>query len=221
MTTEQERIYNREYMRKYRKLPYVKEKMKIFYKNWATKNKEKIRRQNKQYQITNKVKLKEQKRKHRMKPEIKKQRLEYNQKYYAKPEIKKHNREYFRKYNSSIERKLSLHHYMLIARNLKKYNLKKPCSTKFLIDYLIQELKEHLEKQFSPEMNWKNYGEYWEIDHKIPRCWFHYKSTKDKAFKRCWSLENLQPLKKEINHSKLHYYADITPFHFRFLEEKN
>lgn len=32
----------------------------------------------------------------------------------------------------------------------------------------IDTWKLHLEKQFTPEMNWDNYGEYWEIDHIYP-----------------------------------------------------
>ena len=39
------------------------------------------------------------------------------------------------------------------------------------IDYLgctIQEYKAYLEPMFTPEMNWENYGSYWEIDHIYP-----------------------------------------------------
>lgn len=51
------------------------------------------------------------------------------------------------------------------------------------IDYLgctIQEYKEYLEPMFAPEMNWNNYGTYWEIDHKHPLAKggsFHYTNT--------------------------------------------
>jgi hypothetical protein len=194
--------------------------------SWIRKPKNRLRKKirRKKYNAIPEVRRhnQEQKRKHRMKPEIKKQRKEYNQKYYSQPEIKKRNRKYFREYfASSIERKLSHQCTVLIARTLKKHNLKKTSSTKFLIDYTIQELKEHLEKQFIPKMNWENYGKYWEIDHKIPRIWFHFKSIKDKAFKICWSLENLQPLKKETNRSKQDNYAHITPYHFGFLGKRN
>jgi hypothetical protein len=236
---EKKRKKHKEYMRKWLRKPKNKNKKRIWDKKYRKKNKEilyekrrlwgkkpesKIKRKGwakKFYSNSeNKRHYVEQRRKHRMKPEIKKQRKEYNQKYYAKSNIKERNNAYFRKYfNSSIERKLSHQCTVLIARTLKKHNLKKTSSTKLLIDYTIQELKKHLEKQFTPKMNWKNYGKYWEIDHKIPRIWFHFKSTKDKSFKICWSLENLQPLKKETNHSKQDNYADITPYHFKFLEE--
>jgi len=51
------------------------------------------------------------------------------------------------------------------------------------IDYLgctIQEYKEYLEPLFTPEMNWENYGTYWEIDHIHPLAKggsFHYTNT--------------------------------------------
>lgn len=51
------------------------------------------------------------------------------------------------------------------------------------IEYIgctIQEYKLYLEKQFTPEMNWDNYGSYWEIDHIHPLAKggsFHYTNT--------------------------------------------
>ena len=71
-----------------------------------------------------------------------------------------------------------------------------------LTKYSANQLKTHLEKQFSPEMSWDNYGSYWEIDHKIPKSLFHYSSYDDEQFKECWSLNNLQPLPKTINRRK-------------------
>ena len=64
---------------------------------------------------------------------------------------------------------------------------------KQLTGYTIEELKNHLAKKFKPGMNWDNY-EKWHIDHIIPISKFKYESIKDKAFKECWALKNLQPL---------------------------
>lgn len=71
-----------------------------------------------------------------------------------------------------------------------------------LVGYNIQELKEHLESQFTSEMSWNNMGEYWEIDHIIPLNLFHYDTEQDEQFKTCWSLANLRPLEKIANKSR-------------------
>jgi len=50
-----------------------------------------------------------------------------------------------------------------------------------------------LESKFKNGMSWKNYGK-WHIDHAIPDIRFRYKSPEDEEFKKCWALNNLQPL---------------------------
>jgi len=42
-------------------------------------------------------------------------------------------------------------------------------------------------------MTWDNYGK-WHIDHVIPTSVFNFEKPEDDDFKRCWSLQNLQPL---------------------------
>ena len=63
-----------------------------------------------------------------------------------------------------------------------------------LVGYNTIELMKHLESKFDKNMNWGNHGSYWHIDHIKPKSLFHYTSPKEKEFKRCWSLGNLQPL---------------------------
>ena len=62
-----------------------------------------------------------------------------------------------------------------------------------LVGYGIDDLKEHLEKQFKDGMSWENYGE-WAIDHIIPKSAFNFEKPEDEDFKRCWNLKNLQPM---------------------------
>ena len=62
-----------------------------------------------------------------------------------------------------------------------------------LVGYTVSELKNHLEKKFKKGMTWENYGQ-WHIDHKIPMSVFNYQRPEDIDFKKCWALENLQPL---------------------------
>lgn len=71
-----------------------------------------------------------------------------------------------------------------------------------LVGFTAEKLKKHLEKQFKPEMNWKNYGSYWHIDHKIPIAVFNFSNPDDLDFKLCWSLKNLHPLEAKKNISK-------------------
>lgn len=78
-----------------------------------------------------------------------------------------------------------------------------------LVDFTVDQLREHLEKKFKPGMAWSNYGE-WHIDHKIPVAVFNFGTPEDLDFKRCWALKNLQPMWAKDNmkkHSKL-----IKPF---------
>lgn len=72
-----------------------------------------------------------------------------------------------------------------------------------LVDFTLDELKEHLEKQFKEGMSWDNYGRYgWHIDHIKPVSSFNVNSYEDEEFKECWCLENLQPLWAEENLKK-------------------
>jgi hypothetical protein len=71
-----------------------------------------------------------------------------------------------------------------------------------IVGFTIDQLKKHLEKKFTPEMNWGNYGTYWHIDHKIPIKAFNYETPEDMDFKKCWSLKNFQPLEASVNLKK-------------------
>jgi predicted transcriptional regulator len=68
-----------------------------------------------------------------------------------------------------------------------------------LVGYTLQDLRQHLESKFDDKMTWDNYGSYWHVDHIVPIAAFTYNSYHDDSFKKCWSLENLQPLCGEDN----------------------
>lgn len=74
------------------------------------------------------------------------------------------------------------------------------------LPYTPQDLKRHLESQFDDSMTWKNHGLYWHIDHIIPQAAFHYDTEKHPDFLKCWSLENLRPLKAVDNIKKSSIY---------------
>jgi hypothetical protein len=72
-----------------------------------------------------------------------------------------------------------------------------------VVGYSVNELKDHIEKQFLNGMTWENYGKYtWHIDHIKPIVSFKITSNEDVAFKECWGLKNLRPLWAFDNHSK-------------------
>ena len=86
----------------------------------------------------------------------------------------------------------------IIYRALKKS--KKSKTTKELVSCSLEELKQHLEKQFTLGMNWKNYGFGWHIDHIKPCASFDL--SKPDEQKKCFHYTNLQPLWATENFKK-------------------
>lgn len=64
-----------------------------------------------------------------------------------------------------------------------------------LTGYTVQELADHLERQFTKGMTWDRFmsGEI-HIDHIIPKTSFRFDSYEDQEFKQCWALSNLRPM---------------------------
>lgn len=63
------------------------------------------------------------------------------------------------------------------------------------VDYTVDDLKAHLERQFLPGMTWDNRGiNGWHIDHILPISSFDYDSPDHPDFKACWALTNLRPM---------------------------
>lgn len=71
-----------------------------------------------------------------------------------------------------------------------------------LVGFTVEQLMTHLEKKFTSEMSWENYGTYWHIDHKTPIAVFNFNRPEDIDFRLCWSIKNLQPLEAKENMSK-------------------
>lgn len=86
-----------------------------------------------------------------------------------------------------------------IWRSLKEEKAKKCWQD--ILDYDLEDLKEHLRNQFKPGMSFNNYG-HWHIDHIKPRSSFDISGIDDPELKECWALDNLQPLWAEENLSK-------------------
>jgi hypothetical protein len=80
---------------------------------------------------------------------------------------------------------------------LKTQNITKKNKTFEIIGCTPQELKEHIEKQFTEGMSWDNRNK-WHIDHIIPLC---SAKTEEEIYKLC-HFTNLQPLWVEDNLKK-------------------
>lgn len=120
----------------------------------------------------------------------------------ANPE---HNRELIRRANrkrhTSATKRLSDYVGNAIRASLRR-GAKAGRRWESLVPYTVDDLRQHIERQFVDGMTWENYGSHWHIDHKIPVAAFNFTTTTDIDFLRCWSLENLQPLEARKNRMK-------------------
>jgi hypothetical protein len=154
--------------------------------------------------------------KYESKPETKKRKSENHKKWSEK------NREYLTEYHKKWRtenvdkwrktkrdyeknRKDSDPLYKLVAnfRTAIYTVLKENNITKFghyfdILGYTPEELIVHLEKQFTDDMTWNNYG-IWHVDHKLPITSFDIREIGDEEFMKCWCLDNLQPMWGEEN----------------------
>ncbi len=73
-------------------------------------------------------------------------------------------------------------------------------TSSYLIGCNIDDYKKHIESQFDLNMNWDNYGSYWEIDHIIPIDSFDL--TKVENQEKCFNYTNTRPLKVLENQQK-------------------
>ena len=113
----------------------------------------------------------------------KEQRLEYTKAYKSKPESKERQC-YLKKVKKQKDINFRLHENLRSRlSNALKGRVKN--TTIEELGCSIEEFKLHLEKQFDENMNWENYGTYWEIDHIQPLSKggsFHYTNTQPMHF---------------------------------------
>lgn len=94
-----------------------------------------------------------------------------------------------------------------VGSAIKKVDGTKCGKTLELTGCSIDELREHLESQFTEGMSWDNYGMYgWHIDHIKPCAKFDL--TVDSEQRECFHYTNLQPLWAEDNLRKAAKYED-------------
>ncbi len=158
--------------KKWRDKPEIKERKKSSYKNWSAENRNHLREYHKKWREKNLEHLRETRNKY----------------------------ERTRKSNDPVY-KLIGNFRTAIYTVLKENNLTKFGHYFDILGYSQHDLIDHLEKQLKDGMTWENYGE-WHVDHKLPITSFNFTTIYDEEFKKCWSLENLQPMWGEENISK-------------------
>jgi hypothetical protein len=156
--------------RDYNSKPENRERRKKVWKEYYEKNKEIILEKSAEYYI----------------------RTIEDRRQYRKKNRARLNEYYKNKYKTDPMYRLRV----LISSGIRKslYNGKDGYGWETLVGYTLDDLKSHLESKFDENMNWDNCGSYWHIDHIVPLASFNFASYDDEAFKKCWSLENLQPL---------------------------
>ena len=119
-------------------------------------------------------------------PEVQKYQKDWRK--INKNKLKEYNKN---QYNNNAKHKLIIILRARIGKALK-YNLKSK-NTKKLLGCSIEELKQHLEKQFKEGMNWTNNTQFgWHIDHIVPCDKFDL--SKEEEQSKCFHYTNLQPL---------------------------
>jgi len=134
--------------------------------------------------------------KHYKTPDAEKRRIYRNK---NKDRINKYFREYTAKRRQDPKHRISGRMYSAIRKEIKKFGVSTTKTIQGL--YTNEELFNHIESQFTDGMSWDNMSE-WHIDHIRPVASFNYDSTEHPDFKKCWALNNLQPLWAKDNMSK-------------------
>lgn len=193
-----------------------KDEFSLKSKTYRDLNKEEIAAKKKKYAKDNVEKLKEYKRNYYLRN---KEKIKLKSQKWFNDNKEKHNKQCKEWAEKNHERRLEIiRNYNHKVRSTPKGNLSSTISKRIneslckgmkagrhwesLVNYTVDDLKNHIEKQFTSEMSWGNYGSYWHIDHIIPIAAFNFEKPEDIDFKRCWSLDNLQPLEASKNMSK-------------------
>lgn len=178
---------NKDKKKLYSKLWYLEnpEKVNESRKKWANDNPDKVKKIQKHWVENNREKVAE-----------KSKRWRLNNLEHAREIIRNSNK----KRNLIPSNRISTTISSGIRRCLRGAKSKKHWES--IVGYSIEDLKKHLESLFTENMSWENHGKIWEIDHVVPLALFQFDSCEDEAFKKAWSLNNLQPLLKNENRRK-------------------
>jgi hypothetical protein len=175
----------------------------------------KIKAKNKSYYEKNKNTLLEKSKEYRdvNKDVINQQRKEYRNREQVQQHIKKKQKEYLpiRKAKTKERRKTDINFKMseILRSKIHKMLHNRKTSYSNYIGCDLEWLKKWLEYRFDDNMNWENFGSYWQIDHILPIHGFNLQN--DNEVRICFNWTNLQPLSALENRQKSdtlhpHYY---------------
>jgi hypothetical protein len=231
---EKQKVYfleNKEKLKEKQKVYFLenKEKLKEARKVYLENNKENIKDNLKIYYINNKEKLIEyQKEYQKSNPkneylkeyrEINKESISEKRKVYYKENsevIKNKSKKYAKENRSIISKKKRERYYndplykltcnirTLITQSFKGQFTTKAKKTIEILGCDFETFKEHIEAQFTDDMNWDNYASYWQLDHKTPISW----SECEEDVYKLNHYTNFQPLFWKDNISKGNRWSD-------------
>lgn len=171
-------------------------------KKYKEDNKEILREKEKQYREQHKQQIKEYYHNNKYK-NLQRKKQYYQQNKDKLEQYRKNNKEKRRVYMNSRYKSDNRYKIDVDSANLMtsilKGRIKNSPTLLLRCGYTAEQLRQYIELQFTLEMNWGNYGIYWEIDHIIPKNLFNYISYDDESYKQCWKLSNLRPLSKKEN----------------------
>jgi len=192
------REIHKEEIKAYQKIYSIvsKDKLKDYREAYGEANKDKLKAYHKVYREANKEKILAY-------YKANKEKINASRKLWYKAKSEKINA-YMRAYNKRRYKsnpKFRLGANISLSMRLSLKGQKNGRHWEILVGFTLDELKKHLEKQFTYGMAWNNYGE-WHIDHKIPIVVFNFTKPEHTDFKKCWALKNLQPMWARENISK-------------------
>ena len=157
-------------------------------KEYINKNRQEINKRNTRWRKNNKEKIQKLGKKYREehKEYIKNYNLQNKEKINEQKRIKR-NKRLINDPLYKLTRNIRCRIYMFF----KKRNITKRNKTFEIVGCTPQELRNHIENQFTEGMNWNNYGVYgWHVDHRIP---LDAGKNEEEIYKLCHH-KNLQPL---------------------------
>lgn len=188
---EKKKLYNKQYWQKNKKRLTIKnkERYKKYYADPETKKRLKEIAKKSRIKNRHKILIYQAKYREKYKEKI---NLKIKEWYYKnKDKVRETQRIYERTRRNNLHFKIKEKMRRRIRSALKKDGGKKTKRTMKLVGCTVEQLKQHIEKQFKPGMSWKQRNSF-HIDHIIPCASFDL--TKLSEQKKCFHYTNLQPL---------------------------